>query len=98
MGDIITAVYRKGALYPLQPLDLRESEEVRIQVLQQDWSADVDDAALRSLAAAGLITPPEGHSAVPAMSVQERIRLAKKLGDAPGIPLSQTIIDERGDL
>jgi predicted DNA-binding antitoxin AbrB/MazE fold protein len=33
MGDIITAVYRDGALYPLQPLNLRESETVRIQVL-----------------------------------------------------------------
>ena len=98
MGDIVTAVYRGGALYPLQPLDLQESEEVRIQVLQKDLPADLDDAALRALAAAGLITPPAGHSDVPVMSAQKRIRLAKKLGGASGRPLSEIIIDERGDL
>lgn len=98
MGEIVTAVYRNGALYPLQSLNLKESEEVRIQVLHQDPSADMDDAALRALAAAGLITPPAGHSAVPVMSAQKRIRLARKLGGAPGKPLSEIIIDERGNL
>ena len=98
MGEIVTAVYRNGALYPLQALNLKESEEVRIQVLHQDPSADLDDAALRALAAAGLITPPAGHSAVPVMPAQKRIRLARKLGGAPGKPLSEIIIDERGNL
>ena len=98
MGDIITAVYHGGALYPLQPLDLQESEEVRIQVLPQDVSADQDDAALRAMVAAGLITPPAGHSAVPVISAQKRIRLAKRLGGAPGKTLSEIIIDERGEL
>ena len=98
MGDITSAVYRGGALYPLQPLDLRENEEVRIQVLPQDVSTDLDDTALRSLAAAGLITQPAGHSTVPAMSAQKRVRLARRLGNAPGRPLSEMIIDERGDL
>ncbi len=97
MGDIVTAVYRGGALYPLQPLNLQESEQVRIQVLQQDLPADLDDAALRALAAAGLITPPAGHSDVPVMSAQRRILLAKKLGGVPGKPLSDIIIEERGE-
>ena len=98
MGDIVTAVYRGGALYPLQPLNLQESEEVLIQVLQQDLSADLDDVTLRALVAAGLITPPAGHSDVPVMSAQKRIRLAKKLGGTPGKPLSEIIIEERGEL
>jgi predicted DNA-binding antitoxin AbrB/MazE fold protein len=97
MGEIVTAVYRGGALYPLQPLDLRESEHVRIQVLPKDQPANVDDAALSALAAAGLITLPTGRSTVPVVSEQKRIRLARKLGSAPGKPLSTIIIEERGE-
>jgi len=98
MVDIVTAVYRGGALYPLQPLDLQESEEVRIQVLHERPSADPDGAALRALVAAGLITPPPGRSSVPAISEAKRLQLAKKLGSQPGKPVSEIIIEERGEL
>jgi len=33
MAEIVTAVYEKGMLRPLQPLNLRERQTVRIQVL-----------------------------------------------------------------
>ena len=98
MGDIVTAVYRGGALYPLQPLDLQESEEVRIQVLHEITLAGPDEAAIRALAAAGIITPPPGRSNVPTISEAKRLQLAKKLGSQPGKPLSEIIIEERGEL
>lgn len=98
MGDIVTAVYRGGALYPLQPLDLQESEEVRIQVLHERPSAGPDETAIRALIAAGLITPPPGHSNVPAISEAKRLQLARKLGSQRGKPLSEIIIEERGEL
>jgi hypothetical protein len=98
MGDIVTAVYRGGALYPLQALDLQESEEVRIQVLHERPSASPDEAAIGALVAAGLITLPPGRSNVPALSEAKRLQLAKKLGSQRGKPLSKIIIEERGEL
>jgi len=34
MTEIVTAVYEKGILRPLQPLKLRERQTVRIQILR----------------------------------------------------------------
>ena len=98
MSDIVTAVYRGGALYPLQPLKLRESEQVRIQVIHEEPGEDQEAMAIRALVAAGLITPPPGHSHVPTISRRARLQLTKRLGSAPGKPLSEIIIEDRGEL
>lgn len=98
MGDIIVAVYRNGVLHPRQPLDLRESEEVRLQLLRENTEQADGEAAIRALAAAGLITPPAGRSTVKAISRRKRLQTARTLGRAPGKAVSQIIIEDRGEL
>lgn len=95
MTKIITAVYENGLLRPLSPLNLREHQVVRLQLLP-DKPSDEEDEAVRSLIAAGILTPPPGHSDVEPLSEQERRELAETLGQAPGKPLSKIIIEERG--
>lgn len=95
MAEMITAIYEKGVLRPLQPLHLRERQQVRIQVVVDNVSDPVE-IALAGLAQEGLLTPPQGHSDVTPLSEQERRELAERLGEAPGKPLSEIIIEERG--
>ena len=96
MSEIVTAVYEKGLLRPLTPLNLRERQSVRLQVLPEE-PADEVDRIINRLVAAGLMTPPPGHSDVDPVSEEERRELAEILGKAPGKPLSEIIIEERGD-
>ncbi len=42
MSKVIRVRYEKGVLKPLEPLDLREGEEVRIQVLPGEFPELVD--------------------------------------------------------
>jgi predicted DNA-binding antitoxin AbrB/MazE fold protein len=37
MSKVVRVRYEKGVLKPLEPLDLREGEEVRIQVLPEEF-------------------------------------------------------------
>ncbi len=96
MAEIVTAVYEKGILRPLQPLSLRERQTVRIQVLLEE-PADGVEKVIQKLVQAGVITPPPGHSEVDPISEEERRELAAILGRAPGKPLSEIIIEERGE-
>jgi predicted DNA-binding antitoxin AbrB/MazE fold protein len=96
MAEIVTAVYEKGMLRPLQPLNLRERQTVRIQVLPEE-AADEVEKVIQKLIQAGVITPPPGHSEVDPLSEEERRELAEILGRAPGKPLSEIIIEERGE-
>jgi predicted DNA-binding antitoxin AbrB/MazE fold protein len=95
MAEIVTAVYEQGVLRPLHPVDLRDQQTVRLQVLPEP-SDDVD-LAIEALIQAGLLTPPSGHSNIPSPSAEERRALAERLGQAPGKPLSEIIIEERGE-
>ena len=96
MAEIVTVVYEKGLLRPLSPLKLNEHQTVRIQILPEKAGDEVDES-LQRLIADGLLTPPPGHSEVEPMSETERRELAKTLGKAPGKPLSEIIIEERGE-
>ena len=95
MTEIVTAVYEKGLLRPLQPLDLQERQTVRIQVLPEP--ADKVEKVIQRLVQAGVITPPPGYSDVDPVSEEERRELADIMGRAPGKPLSEIIIEERGE-
>ena len=92
----MTAVYENGILRPLRPLKLREHQTVYIQVLPED-SADAIQQVIQRLVAEGLLTPPPGHSDVAPLSEEKRRELAEELGKAPGKPLSEMIVEERGD-
>ena len=101
--EIVTAVYEKGMLRPLQPLNLRERQMVRIQVLPEgpdvsEEPGDNIDVLIQRLVAKGLMRPrPHGPIPPDPVPEEERLRLADLMGSAPGKPLSEIIIEERGD-
>jgi len=95
MAEQVRAVYEKGVLRPLRPLNLREHQMVDIQIIAEEEKEDAT-AAVRLLAAAGLITPPPGHSTESPATEEERRALAERLGRVPGKPLSEIIIEDRG--
>ena len=98
MAKVITAVYEEGVLRPLDPLKLREHETVRIQLLPAESDADAAEQAIRVLVAAGLMRPPSREPAPPdPVSEERRLALAERLGRAPGKPLSQIILEDRGE-
>jgi len=99
MTEIVTAVYEKGVLRPLHPLDLRERQTVRLQILPKVRAEGENEAeaAIRMLVTAGRLTPPPGRSDVEPISEQERRELADRLGRTPGKPLSEIIIEDRGE-
>jgi predicted DNA-binding antitoxin AbrB/MazE fold protein len=102
--EIVTAVYEKGVLRPLQPLDLEERQMVRIQVVpeeavEREAPEDEVEALIQRLVAAGLMRPRPKRGTPPPdpVSEEERLRLAEIMGNAPGKPLSEIIIEERGE-
>ena len=101
--EIVTAVYEKGMLRPLQPLDLQERQKVRIQVLPEapdvsEESGDDTDALIQRLVAKGLMRPrPRGPIPPDPVSAEERKALADRLGRAPGKSASEMIIEDRGE-
>ncbi len=95
MSEIITAVYENGVLRPLSPLSLQEHQIVRIQVVTEEPATD-EQQIIQSLVAAGLVTPPSRRGDVEPVSEEARRELAQRLGQCPGKPLSEIIIEERG--
>ena len=99
MIDTIIAVYEKGILRPLQPLDLQEQQRVRIQVLPEERTEDEGQDAIRILVAAGLMHLPDRETPPPPDPVleKERLALAKDLTKAPGKSLSEIVIEDPGE-
>lgn len=96
MTEIITAIYENGVLRPLQPLRLRESQLVWVSVATEDKESE-REASLRALIEEGLIDPPGVDDVPDPVSAEERQYLADLLGRAPGKPLSQIVIEDRGE-
>lgn len=100
---IVTAVYEKGMLRPLQSLDLQEQQKVRIQILPEEPDVseepgDTTDALIQRLAAKGLMRPrPRGPIPLDPVSAEERKALADRLGRAPGKSASEMVIEDRGE-
>jgi predicted DNA-binding antitoxin AbrB/MazE fold protein len=100
--EIVTAVYEKGMLRPLQPLDLQEQQKVRIQILPEELDVseepgDNTDALIQRLVAKGLMRPrPRGPIPPDPVSAEERLRLADLMGNAPGKSASEMVIEDRG--
>jgi predicted DNA-binding antitoxin AbrB/MazE fold protein len=97
MTETVKAVYENGVLRPLRPLKLRERQTVRLQIVPEELTDLEDEAAIRTLVQAGTLTPPPGRSDVEPISEEERRELADRLGRAPGKPLSEIIIEDRGE-
>jgi predicted DNA-binding antitoxin AbrB/MazE fold protein len=97
MLEVVTAVYENGLLRPLTPLNLQEHQNVRLQILPEE-PADEVERILYRLVEAGLMRPPTQNPPPPDPVSEERRReLADILGQAPGKPLSEIIIEERGE-
>ena len=99
MNETVRAVYEKGVLRPLRPLHLRERQTVQLQIVTDEpaESANEAEAAIRLLVAAGQLTPPPRHPNIAPVPEQARHELADRLGHAPGKPLSEIIIEDRGE-
>ena len=103
MAEIVTAVYENGVLRPLRPLNLRERQTVRIQIVPEESviqgePTDEVEQVIQSLVATGLMRPrPIGTPPPDPVSEEERRRLADIMGKTPGKPLSEIIIEERGE-
>ena len=97
MSTIVQAVYERGVLRPLDPLDLRDQQRVRIQVWPDEVS-EVEDV-LSVLVRAGLMRPQPGRGAPPPppLSAEQRQALADEVGRAPGKSLSEIVIEDRGE-
>ncbi len=96
MSKNITAVYENGVLRPLIPLSLRDGQTVEIQVLSVDSTTDEIQQTLQSLVAAGVVTPPPHRDDVAPVSEEASWELAQRLGQYPGKPLSEIVIEDRG--
>lgn len=94
--EIITAVYEDGVLRPLEPVDLVEHQTVRLQLLPDVASEEVE-ATVRQLIASGKLTPPPHRLKREPRSEATRQAQAKRMGQRPGKPVSEIIIEDRGD-
>ena len=103
MTEIVTAVYENGLLRPLEPLDLRERQRVRIQVFPEEGGGqggpeDPIETLIHRLIAEGRMRPrPDGPIPPAPLSEEERQSLADRLGRAPGKPASEMVIEDRGE-
>ncbi len=96
MRQTITAIYEDGVLKPLHPLELQERQQVRLEVVSEEPGESVE-AALRLLEKAGQLTRPSGATDLDPVTEEELRTLAERLGQAPGKPLSEIIIEDRGE-
>lgn len=96
MPETITAIYENGVLRPLTPLPLQEHQTVQIQILPEDSATQLERIS-QSLAAAGLVTPPPNRSDVEPVCEATWQELTEKLKAIPGKPLSEIIIEDRGE-
>jgi len=97
MSEIVQAVYERGVLRPLDPLDLRERQRVRIQVWPEDMPEE--EEVLQVLIRAGLMRPQPRRVSPPPppLSEAERQALADEVGRAPGKSMSDIVIEDRGE-
>lgn len=96
MAETVTAIYEQGILRPLTPLALRERQTVQIQVIAISSMSEAE-RAVQILVTDGSLTPPPGRSDVTPVSEETRHKLADKLGKAVTKPLSELIVEERGE-
>ena len=98
MSQIVTAVYENGVLRPLQPLSLSEHQTIRLQLLPEATSNSVHEI-IQLLVTAGVMRAQPQPTPVPPdpVSATERRDLAQTLGQMSGQPLSEMIMEERGE-
>jgi predicted DNA-binding antitoxin AbrB/MazE fold protein len=96
MPQSITAVYEQGVLRPLEPLSLPENQKVRIRI-DMEKQKDLGGNVFQFLIDIGRLTPPSGQSKVNPIPLAKRNRAADILGQAAKKPVSEIIIEDRGE-
>ncbi len=97
MSQVLTAIYERGALHPVTPLELEEHQRVNIRIVPDAPGENINQV-LHWLASIGKITPPrQTAKETPPVSDQQRLKLSRILGKASEKPLSEVILDERGE-
>ena len=95
MTERVLAIYEAGVLRPLEPLQLKEQQQVYIEVVPKETPEDEGAAAIRVLVEAGLMRAPDRESPPPPdpVSKRERRELAEALTQASGKTLSEIVIE-----
>jgi predicted DNA-binding antitoxin AbrB/MazE fold protein len=93
MDTVVTAIYEKGMLRLLTPLNLPEQSRVTVRILPEERPEEKSRRAEAVLAASGLVKPLEPAGELRSISKARRAELARLYG--AGGPLSEAIIAER---
>ena len=92
-SETVTAIYEKGVLRLLTPLELPESTRVHLQIIDQTPADQEQHQVRQALLEAGLIRPRAASEPVEPVSEAQLAQAARTLAK-PG-PLSDLIISER---
>ncbi len=96
MPQGVIAVYEHGLLRPLESLALHEKQCVRIQI-EPVKQIETVEHVFQFLTNIGWLTPPSGQSRVKPVSLKERSSVADILGKAARKPVSEMVIEDRGE-
>lgn len=96
MSQVVLAVFEQGLLRPLKPLNLKEHQTIRLQIISET-GVDKDEERLKAWIKMGLVTPAKGTSKTRILSKASRTKLADSLGKTIQKPLSEIIMEERGE-
>ena len=97
MSEIMVAVYENGVLRPLNTVNLTEGQTVRLRVVPEVESKNELEAAIQTLVDQGKMTLPAKDPNIKPVSEAERQELFERLKERPGKPLSEIIIEDRGE-
>ena len=93
MSEKIIAVYGNGILRPLTPVSLPEGTRVTLEVLPSD--SEEQEKTLQMLSDIQITYPSGKFKTPPPMTEEERTEFLNRIGQTPGKPLSEIIIEER---
>ncbi|MUG97102.1 DUF104 domain-containing protein [Scytonema sp. UIC 10036] len=94
MAKAIPAIYENGVLRPLTPVNFSDRQTVWLQVLPEQNITELMPL-LKPLYESGLLTPPTPSDAEP-ISDDDLAAMVQSIHVA-GQPLSETIIEDRGE-
>ena len=99
MSEIVTAVHENGVLRLMSPVTLHEGQKVRILVLPElpEPTSELE-RVLQPLIDAGKLTPSPLRGTVEPVSEAARRQRTERLKVYSGKPLSEIIIEDRGQL
>ena len=92
MLQSVTAIYQNGMLRPLGRVKLKESQTVRVNIIQLE-TQDEKEKVLQALSESGMVTLSNETSTIDPVSEERRKELASIF--SIGKPISELIIEER---